>query len=410
LNAAFPELPPYKALAAALRKTTEHLARELVRPSDTPPGWNELEFGVAQSVAAMQGITVLLGNRLRWRGPPAWEAFLAGQREQSVLREALLGRLLERIDSVTRDARIACVALKGSALRSLGLYAPGERPSGDIDLLVRKSDAAAVATAIASLDYVLFADVKRHTTYVPRKLETPISLGEHAANTISIEVHTLVAEALPIRNVDITERLLPERPVPGVNRYPSDAALLLHLLLHAADNMKTHCLRQLQLHDIALLLGRLGAADWDAMHEAASAGELWWAFPPLAMTERYYDCRAPRALLRDVRRSCPVILRRVSDRHELTDVSWSNLRISALPGIAWSHTPIEALRYAWRRVSPERDTLEEVRTAVELQPHLRIVPWYQVSQSKRIVRWLVSRPPRVQTISAVAAALRGSET
>jgi len=33
-----------------------------------------------------------------------------------------------------------------------------------------------------------------------------------------------------------------------------------------------------------------------------------------------------------------------------------------------------------------------------------------VSQSKRIVRWLVSRPPRVQTISAVAAALRGSET
>jgi len=353
---------------------------------------------------------VLLGNRLRWRGPPAWEAFLAGQREQSVLREALLGRLLERIDSVTRDARIACVALKGSALRSLGLYAPGERPSGDIDLLVRKSDAAAVATAIASLDYVLFADVKRHTTYVPRKLETPISLGEHAANTISIEVHTLVAEALPIRNVDITERLLPERPVPGVNRYPSDAALLLHLLLHAADNMKTHCLRQLQLHDIALLLGRLGAADWDAMHEAASAGELWWAFPPLAMTERYYDCRAPRALLRDVRRSCPVILRRVSDRHELTDVSWSNLRISALPGIAWSHTPIEALRYAWRRVSPERDTLEEVRTAVELQPHLRIVPWYQVSQSKRIVRWLVSRPPRVQTISAVAAALRGSET
>ena len=410
MNAAFPELPPYKALAAALRKTTEHLARELVRPSDTPPGWNELEFGVAQSVAAMQGIAVLLGNRLRWRGPPAWEAFLAGQREQSVLREALLGRLLERIDSVTRDARIACVALKGSALRSLGLYAPGERPSGDIDLLVRKSDAAAVATAIASLDYVLFADVKRHTTYVPRKLETPISLGEHAANTISIEVHTLVAEALPIRNVDITERLLPERPVPGVNRYPSDAALLLHLLLHAADNMKTHCLRQLQLHDIALLLGRLGAADWDAMHVAASAGELWWAFPPLAMTERYYDCRAPRALLRDVRRSCPVILRRVSDRHELTDVSWSNLRISALPGIAWSHTPIEALRYAWRRVSPERDTLEEVRTAVELQPHLRIVPWYQVSQSKRIVRWLVSRPPRVQTISAVAAALRGSET
>jgi len=357
----------------------------------------------------MQGITVLLANRLRWRGPSAWEAFLSRQSEQSVLREALLTRLLEGIDSATRDAGIPCVALKGSALRSLGLYAPGERPSGDIDLLVRKSDAAAVATALDSLGYVLLADVMRHATYVPRQLATPISLGEHAANTISIEVHTLVAEALPIRRVDITERLQPAHPAPGVNPYPSASALALHLLLHAAGNMKTHCLRQVQLHDIALLLGRFGAADWDALHEAARAGDLWWAFPPLAMTVRYYDCHVPQPLLHDVRRSCPVILRRVSDRHELTDVSWSNLRISALPGIAWSHTPIEALRYAGSRVWPERDTLEEVRTAVELQPHLRIVPWYQVSQSKRIVRWLVSRPPRVQTLSSVAAALRGSE-
>jgi hypothetical protein len=37
------------------------------------------------------------------------------------------------------------------------------------------------------------------------------------------------------------------------------------------------------------------------------------------------------------------------------------------------------------------------------------VPWYQESQSKRIVRWLLSRPPRVQTITSVAAALLGPE-
>jgi hypothetical protein len=353
---------------------------------------------------------VLLGNRLRWRGPPAWETFLARQREQSLLREGLLQRLLERIDSATREARIPCVALKGSALRSLGLYAPGERPSGDVDLLVRKSDAAACGAALGTLDYVLYFEVKRHATYIPGKVAAPASLGEDAGNTISIEVHTKVAEVLPIRNVDITERLLPAHPEPGVNAYPSVAALLMHLLLHAADNMKTHCLRQLQLHDIALLLDRCGSADWDALLEAARAGELWWAFPPLAMTVRYYGCPVPRALLHDIRRSCPVILRRVSDRHELTDVSWSNLRISALPGIAWSQTPIEALRYAWSRAVPERDTLEEVRTALEQQPQLGIVPWYQVSQGKRIVRWLVSRPPRVQTLTSVVAALRGSET
>jgi hypothetical protein len=173
--------------------------------------------------------------------------------------------------------------------------------------------------------------------------------------------------------------------------------------------MKSHALRHVQLHDIALLLGGLSGADWAALLEAARAGELWWTFPPLAMTLRYYDCRVPPALLHDIRRICPAILRRVSDRQQLTDVSWSNPWISAVPGIAWSRSPIEALRYAWSRAVPDRDTLEEVRTALEIQPQLRVVPWYQVSQSKRILRWLVSRPPRVHTITSVAAALLGPE-
>jgi hypothetical protein len=409
LNAPLPGLPPYRTLAAALRKTTEVLAREVVRPSESAPDWNEIEWAIARSVAAMQGITMLLANRLRWRGPSAWEAFLAQQREQSLLRETRLGDLIARIDSAARDAGIGCVALKGAALRSLGLYAPGERPSGDVDLLVRKSDAAAVGALLRSLDYTLLEDVQRHTSYVPRKLTTPNVLGEHADNPIGVEVHAVVFEALPVEVVDITTLLQPLRTEPGVNPYPSVTALLLHLLLHAAGNMKCHALRHVQLHDIALLLGRLGAADWDTLLEAAKAGELWWTFPPLAMTLRYYDCRVPPALLSHIRRSCPAILRRVSDRQRLTDVSWSNPWISAVPGIAWSRSPIEALRYAWSRAVPDRDTLEEVRTALEIQPQLGVVPWYQVSQSKRIVRWLLSRPPRVHTITSVAAALRGHD-
>ena len=160
MNAPLPGLPPYKTLAAALRKTTEVLAREVVRPSESAPDWNEIEWAIARSVAAMHGITVLLVNRLRWRGPRAWQAFLTQQREQSLLRETRLGDLLARIDSATRDAGIGCVALKGAAVRSLGLYAPGERPSGDIDLLVRKSDAAAVGAVLRRLDYALLEDVR----------------------------------------------------------------------------------------------------------------------------------------------------------------------------------------------------------------------------------------------------------
>ena len=407
MNAPLPGLPPYKTVAAALRKTTEVLARELVRPSESAPDWNEIEWAIARSAAAMQGITVLLANRLRWRGPPSWQAFVAEQLEQSRRRDLLIGHLLARIDSASRDAGLSCVALKGSSLRALGVYAPGERPMGDVDLLVDPSDADTAAAVMHRLDYEQTSVAARHATYEPRERAAPGELGEHAANPLAIEVHTRVAEALPVDKVDITARLRPLHPRPGLSPYPSIAALLLHLLLHAAGNVKVHALRQIQLHDVARLIERLEEADWQALIEIASERDgLWWAYPPIALTLRYYDCAIPQELLRSLRASCPVVLRRVSERHDLTEVSWSNLRISAFPGIAWSRSPSDVLRYARSRALPDRDTLELVRSSLERQPQMQRVRWYQLSQGRRIARWLLSRPPRVQTITAVAAALR----
>ena len=410
MNAPLPGLPPYKTVAAALRKTTEHLARELAWPTEQPPDWNELEWAIARAAAAMQGTTVLLASRLRWRGPPAWQSFLARQREQSVLREEVIGQLLGRIDSAARDAGLGCVALKGSALRALKLYGSGERPMGDVDLLVRESDADAAAAVMDALDYVRASTAPRHTTYVPRNTAAPGSFGEHPDNPLAIEIHTRVAEALPVDKVDITARLRPTEPRPGLNPYPTLAALFLHLLIHAAGNMKAHALRQIQLHDIALLSRRLADADWRTLLDVANADDaLWWAFPPLALALRYYECAVPSELERALRRSCPPLLRRVSGRNELTDFSWSNLRISAFPGVAWSRTPADVLRYARSRALPDRRTLELVRSTLERQPQMQRVRWYQLSQGRRIARWLLSRPPRVQTITTVAAALRYPE-
>jgi putative nucleotidyltransferase-like protein len=403
-------LPPYKTVAAALRKTTEQLAREVARPSESAPDWNELEWAVARSAAAMQGITVLLANRVRWSGPPAWQSFLTEQREQSSLRHASIGDLLERIDWAAREAGLHCVALKGSALRALDIYAPGERPMSDVDLLVDAADAGAAAAVMQRLDYEETSAAARHLTYEPRARGIAGGLGERADNALAVEIHTLVAEALPVDKVDITARLRGATTRPGLNPYSGLAALLLHLSLHAAGNMKVHALRQIQLHDLARLMERLDDSDWQTLIEIASSGDgLWWAYPPIALTLRYYDCALPRELKRALRASCPLVLRRVSERHDLTDVSWSNLRISALPGIAWSRSPGDLLRYARSRVLPNRDTLELVRSSLERQPQLQRVAWYQLSQGRRIARWLLSRPPRVQTITSVAAALRYPE-
>jgi hypothetical protein len=405
VNSAIP-LPPFKVLAAALRRTTERLACELADSTDSEPTWSEIEWAVARSVAAMQGISTLLANNLVWAGPPAWLAFLAEQREQSVLRHERIGALLVRIDAAMREHGVACVALKGAALRALELYRPGERPMGDVDLLVASSDLRRVAAAMADTDYVEAYSVQRHRVYEPRHKITPRGFGEHVDNPLKIEIHTAIAESLPVRSVDVTEDLRNGGARPGLNNYPDLVSLLLHLLLHAAGNMRAHALRHIQLHDIALVASLLYENDWQTLlGQPRDRERRWWLFPPLALAARYYPKHVPPEILRAAKAACPPVLRAAAARQSLTDVSWSNLRLHALPGLAWSRSPLDAVRFVASRVVPGRRLRAQIEAARRDQPQLDGVPWYGVSHRSRIIRWLFSRPPRVQTIVAVRAAL-----
>lgn len=406
MNKAEIDLPPFHKLSTTLRTVTERLARDLAQPSSSPPRWSELEWGIAQSVAAMQGISGLLANNSRWSGPIVWQEFLAEQLEQSILRDELIDDLLQRIDLETREAGITCVALKGSALRKLGLYRPGERPMGDIDLLVSGDEIASISAIVRDLDYVQAYTTQRHAVYEPRSKAPDWIFGEHIDNPLKLEIHSSVAELLPIRSVDITNYLKPTKTGPGLNTYKHQAGLMLHLLLHAAGNMRAHALRQIQLNDIAALAPKLSAEDWRTLFELPESKQrLWWAFPPLALAARYYPKQIPADVLVEARSECPRALRFATARQSLTDVSWSNLRIHAFPGIAWSRTPLDALRFIRSRLLPNHRALTELNTGIKNQPWFLDTPWYGISHSQRILRWLFFRPPRVQTIVSVRAAL-----
>ena len=129
-------LPPLLTIAAALRKTTEFLARELVAPTADPPLWTDFEWRIARAVVSMHGIYSLLHAGLRWREPESWRQFLAEQRDHAVERHLQIERRLDAIDLEARCKGIALVALKGAALYGREIYAAGERPMADIDLLV----------------------------------------------------------------------------------------------------------------------------------------------------------------------------------------------------------------------------------------------------------------------------------
>jgi hypothetical protein len=401
-------LPPLAKVAAALRTTTESLARELTVPTQEPPLWTEFEWHTARAVAGMQGVSALLHERLRWEGPESWRWFLHEQRRHSVARHLHIAHLLDAIDSQARLEGVALMALKGAALHANGIYTAGQRPMGDIDLLVRNDDAKAVARVLDACGYATAFTTHRHQVFQPRvrKVSTGVRLGEHIENAVKIEVHTRIAEPLPVTAADITQFLFPLAAHAGLNPYPSIASLMLHLLLHAAGNMRAHALRLIQLHDIALLAGRFGPDDWEELLAMRPDGRtLWWALAPLMLTARYYPDAIPPDLFARLGTECPWLLGRLARHQRLTDVSWSNIRIAAFPGVEWSRSPREALEFVIGRIWPSREARLELKEGGAQIPDSSSVPWYGISHGARILRWIFSRPPRVQTLLSVRAAL-----
>lgn len=395
--------PSFRKISAALRVTTERLALELSNPQPDAPDWNAFEWDVARAAAAMQGISAMLAHSLRWNGPQCWQDFLLRQSEESRLRHDKIGKVLAAIDAASRRHSIALIALKGSALREFGLWRmPFERPMGDVDLLVRPHELDALSQALNSIGYEHSYVSRRHVVFRPCGAPPASGFAECALNPVPIEVHTRISEMLPTSVVDITARLWPAQPGFGINRYASNAALLRHLLLHCAGNMRAHALRLSQLRDVGHFSTRMTGGDWDELLDGA---ESWWMYPPLQMSARYFPGFIPSVVLDSARRYCPTLLRRAAERSLLTTMSWSNLHIDALPGIEWSRSPLEALRYASSRILPSKVALGELELAMNVLPGLRTIPWYGQRHATRILRWLFTRPPRVQTMRSVLDAL-----
>jgi hypothetical protein len=140
---------------------------------------------------------------------------------------------------------------------------------------------------------------------------------------------------------------------PGLSTYHCRAALMAHMLLHAAGGMAYRTLRLMQLHDVTLLMRRMTPSDWQQPLE----WQPLWAWPPLMLAARYYGRSAAERVRDALRNFCPAILRRTCARQLLSDVSQSRLWLEAFPGLEWSHSPREAATYIARRIVPSSQVL-----------------------------------------------------
>jgi hypothetical protein len=397
-------IPPPRVVQHALRATTERLAHELAQPTHLTPSWSELEWRAARAAVAIHGVGPLLAAHLRWHGPPGWDAFLKEQKAHTEARHARIERLAALIDRLAREAGIPMVTLKGLALHALGLYRPGERPMADLDFLVEEPDLPAATRLLESQSFHEELRYWKNRVFTPHGA-TSGALGEHRDNHIKVELHWRIHERLPLELTDISAVVFPDKPRPGLNPYPSRAALLMHLVLHAAGAMAARDLRLLHLNDLALVCGRMQPEDWEEIlrqGERADQGP-WWFLPPLELASRYYGDIVPSPVLSRLRQSCPARLRRITARRFLTDVSLSSVWIRAFPGIEWSRSAFARAQYMLARIRPDADA----RAIREL--NARAAPWasrwQRLSQKSRVVLWMTSRPTRAATMYVVREAL-----
>jgi hypothetical protein len=401
-------LPSPELIELGLSAATERFAAELVKPQIDAPAWTDFEWQMARAAAVLHGITPLLASTLQWSGPASWQAFVREQRHQNLLRHGRIAAVLTNIDDRARDQGLAVVALKGAALHALGVYSAGERPMADIDLLVRPADAERAAEMLAALGYAQTAAVWKHQVFEPAQcaaqpFELPV--GEHADYPVKVDLHTRIAERLPLTETDITEVVYPLHPKPGLNPYPSSNALLLHLLLHAAGNMSSRGLRLMHLHDIARLAAKMTPEEWELLLGAVPAPRaLWWALPPLELLNRYQPGLVPRQVLTALRAACPRGLRRLCRRASLTQMSFASLAVSAFPALQWCTSLSERARYVRQRILPGPEQRASRRVTAAEQWAVQH-SWAHLSQGRRVLQWLVARPPRRASMYIVQAVL-----
>ena len=394
-------LPPLKTISRGLRHATEALAFELARPGGPTPAWDEAQWRLASAAAAIHGVAPLMAKCQAWHGPH-WSAFTASQREHVEMRHRRIANLLSQIDHQARAAGIATVPLKGSALHAMGIYQAGDRPMADIDLLVPEGDLDAMTVLLQGLGYVLSFSVWKHRVLRPADGEPQVCLGEHRDTTINIELHTCIQERLPVATVDITRRVFPTTAHPGLNAYPSNGALMSHLLLHAAGNICNRSMRLLHMHDIALLAARMSANDWDEV--LGADGGAWWASPALTIVARYYRHAIPQAVISRLKFRGRPLLRLASRRRTLTEASCTGFWHHTLHGIEWLGSFGELRTYLENRIRPPAEALQEQQDMMRTQLWLREHSWVDLPRGRRFLRVLSGPVPRMDALYAVRAA------
>ena len=155
----------------------------------------------------------------------------------------------------------------------------------------------------------------------------------------------------------------------------------------------------------------MAGSDWDELLQQGSNGSApWRALPPLQLTGRYFTGAVPLRVIASLNHQCRWPLRQIARRQSVSDVSFSYPWVEAFPGIGWSRSAAEVVKYIAGRIRPSEEVRRLRTVVVETKTAAAQSQWSRMSQRKRVLRWLISRQTRAETLFAVRSALGQART
>jgi len=109
-------------------------------------------------------------------------------------------------------------------------------------------------------------------------------------------------------------------------------------------------------------------------------------------------------VLDSLSRDCAWWLRQLGETRTLSDVSLSYIYLEAFPGLRWAQSPGEMVEHVARRLVKATRLLRHRKSHSGAPPENFSTAF---SRAPHVLKWLVSRPLRPETLKAVRAALDG---
>jgi hypothetical protein len=259
-------------------------------PASEQIGW----FDSVKVASAIHGLGPLLGLRVEageTAPPESFAGWLVEQVSRNRLRlERMRAELLETLAALA-ERGFSVMPLKGGALLLDSVESVAWRTFADLDLLVpdgrdRRQD---LDLALAHAGYCLDSVSWKHRSYSTCAPGPPLVIGdgEHPNNPRDVEIHMDVVEMFRGFRWDLTPYLLRGSGEQAGWQVPSDAAMALHLAVHASVSILEGTAKAINLIDLARAIERAGSMPlYLATRDAGPLAHARFVYPAVALAAR----------------------------------------------------------------------------------------------------------------------------